>query len=179
MRLRGILTTIFLAVVLAACSKSTPRLANAYMPSPGSAAVSSSPSAGATALPSPSSSEPWFVGSWLAHTSSLKISPLTVLGTSGYEGDLTFRTYTWCGPGVAPPCDTATSIGIIPGGLLTFFVDANGTGTINTDTANQSVVGDNITLVQGDEDTLTIQDITSQSIWRFCGPNSPSGYCGA
>ena len=116
-----------------------------------------------------------FTGSWIKHGFSLTVQPD---GTA----QASWRVYSWCGPGVAQPCDQIVNNQIIDGGTATAqftrvtLAVAYGTVAQSTDTATLTVgpvtlsfsTAGNLQLVQGNR------------VITLCDPNNydPS-VCGA
>lgn len=114
-----------------------------------------------------------FAGSWFAHSSSLVLSND---GTATFVG----RTYSWCGPGVAQPCDTIDERGSIHPGIQEQmqFSRASGStayGTIIS--SNFQAPGLTVTIELQPNDTLLYKSDTLIAL--LCGPNAPVGTCGA
>lgn len=114
-----------------------------------------------------------FVGVWFAHGSSLHIFG---------DGQATFeeRTYRWCGPGVAPPCDWGDARGFIHAGnrehiQFVYRVGSIAYGTIVA--SNFHPLGLIVTIELQPNDTLLYA--SNIPIALLCGPAAPVGMCGA
>jgi hypothetical protein len=124
------------------------------------------------ASPSPSASPMFtaFAGQWYGHDSYLLIRS---------NGDFTMgaRTFRTCGQD-PPPCDTLSGNTITDGnvasGQLTSVSGEVATGTVTrtTDSADSPTGPVTMTLDLAD-DTISVRNVS------FCGPNAPSGTCGA
>ena len=114
-----------------------------------------------------------FAGSWIAHGSSLNFASS---GLATFDA----RTYAWCGPGVAQPCDSNDARGIIhPGGheQVQFSRVAGNTAYGTIITSNLHTPGLAVMVVLQTDNTLLY---TSQTpIALLCGPTAPAGTCGA
>jgi len=128
---------------------------------------------------------PWFVGAWLHHGVELLVSPGQLEGTSGYIGDLQFRTYADCQiPHTSPPCDTTTGNLIVEGGLVRVLLDADGFGAVINSDMTGVDRGDQVFVYEGPQnDTLYVQDVThptsSLATLTLCGPKATTNACGA
>ncbi|MGH2505866.1 MAG: hypothetical protein ACRDHZ_00365 [Ktedonobacteraceae bacterium] len=114
-----------------------------------------------------------FVGTWYAHGSSLHFFK---------DGRAAFqeRTYRWCGPGVASPCDTIDTRGVIrPGNQEQIqFVHVTGSmayGTIIASSFHPRRLP--VTVALQPDDTLLYA--SHRPITLLCGSNAPVGMCGA
>ena len=143
--------------------------------STGCASAAVSPPAGPAtpaASPSPSASPTFtaFVGQWYGHDSYLVIRS---------DGGFTMgaRTFRNCGQG-PPPCDTFSGNTIIDGNVATGQLTsvsgevATGEVTHTTDSADSPTGPITMTLDLA-TDTISAGNVS------FCGPNAPSGNCGA
>lgn len=138
-----------------------------------SSAVSTSAGPATTAAsPSPSASPTFtaFAGQWSGHDSYLVIR-----SNGGFTmGARTFRT---CGQD-PPPCDTFSGNTIIDGdvatGQLTSVSGEVATGDVtHTIDSADSPTGPITMTLDLATDTISVRNVS------FCGPNAPSGNCGA
>ncbi|WP_201362546.1 hypothetical protein [Dictyobacter formicarum] len=114
-----------------------------------------------------------FVGSWYAHGAGLAVHA---------DGQAHFkaRVYTWCGPGVKPPCDSFQGDTIVNGyteDLLFSRVSGNvAYGTITA--GNVGPVGSSVTmtLIPGNQLLFSAGKGMGN---HLCGPQAPVGACGA
>ena len=116
-----------------------------------------------------------FGGDWFFHGFALHIA--------GQAGTATFRTYRFCGPGVAPPCDSRDGDAIVDGGRATLGldgVDASGAahGTVVSSTDPSTLPVGPATLTRVPQDQLSLHTSGGNDL-TLCGPDAPAGTCGA
>jgi hypothetical protein len=131
-------------------------------PEPTIAFLPQAPSTGTVAANSP------FPGTWGAHGAVLRVAPDGRMA-------LDFRIYEWCTDG-PPPCDYTV------GPILTYGGHIGGVITsVNGNTANVDIFSS----IGGDPpgpSTMTFDPVNDAIRWNggaFCGPSSPSNFCGA
>ncbi len=110
-----------------------------------------------------------FIGQWYAHWGVFAVK-------ANGDAQLIARTYRWCGPDVAPPCDAIQGNAIVPGineqMQFTSVTGVTASGKILAST--QKNIGVTVTITLGNNGTLTLSD---QGM--LCGPRSKPGLCGA
>jgi hypothetical protein len=115
-----------------------------------------------------------FAGRWVAHGAFMSISR---------DGDARFeaRTYSWCGPQSAQPCDSLVQDQIRDGYnaqlVLSRTEDAIAYGTVIFSNYPAEQPNAAITLMLGPNDTLIYTN--SGTVTLLCGPAAPAGTCGA
>lgn len=129
---------------------------------------------GSRASDSPPGTFNKFVGTWVAHGAFLVVAS---------DGSVKFeaRTYNWCGPQVAQPCDFIKENTIFYGYheqlALTNANDSIAYGTVIASNDPPEKLNTPITLTLGPNDTLYYA--SQASITVLCGPAAPAGTCGA
>ena len=115
----------------------------------------------------------YFQGAWYLHGISMKVD-------AAGNGNLSYRIYSWCGPGVIGPCDRIVGNMILDGGHATFKLTSaptarTGTGTITS--GNQLRVGGRVTLVPvltsgGKPTVINATGVSPRTMGSltFCGP---------
>lgn len=114
-----------------------------------------------------------FTRSWISHSAILNFSGN---GQASFVG----RTYTWCGLGVASPCDTIDAGGHIQSGYQEQiqFLRVSGDVAYGTITSsNFQPVGTAVTASLQSGDTLLYTGSTR--VVLLCGPTASVGKCGA
>ena len=114
-----------------------------------------------------------FAGTWFAH------GALLIFYKDG-QALFTERTYIWCASDVQPPCDSIDASGRIQPGYQEKIHFWRATGSIaygTIVTSNIHSKGLPVTARLQANDTLLY--VANRSIVLLCGPNSPSGTCGA
>ncbi len=110
-----------------------------------------------------------FIGQWYAHWGVFAIK-------ANGDAQLIARTYRWCGPDVATPCDSLQGNAIVPGineqMQFTSVTGSTASGKVLASTQKNS--GATVTITLGNNDTLTLSD---QGV--LCGPRAKPGLCGA
>jgi hypothetical protein len=115
-----------------------------------------------------------FAGRWVAHGAFMIISR---------DGEARFgaRTYSWCGPQVAQPCDSLVQDQIRDGYneqlMLSRAEDATAYGMVIFSNDPTEQLNTAITLTLGPNNTLIYTN--NGSITLLCGPAAPAGTCGA
>lgn len=114
-----------------------------------------------------------FTGIWTAHGASLSFAS---------DGTATFnqRTYNWCGPGVAQPCDSIDPRGFIQPGNHEQIRFSRADGSIAYGTVVSSNFHPNgltVTVEIKPDNTLLYASHTAIAL--LCSPSAPAGTCGA
>ena len=114
-----------------------------------------------------------FVGTWYAHGAGLSIR---ANGQAHFEA----RVYTWCGPGVARPCDYFRGNALISGFKedvqLTHVSGPVAYGRVTAGDVHR--IGSAVTLTLLSADQLFFA-VGKGSGNLLCGPQAPVGACGA
>lgn len=114
-----------------------------------------------------------FAGTWIAHGAFMIVSSD---GRARFEA----RTYDWCAPNIAQPCDSMRNDQIVYGHherlALSSTSDSTAYGTVISSNYRPNV-HTTVTLTLGPDDTLAY--VNNGSLVLLCGPQAPAGTCGA
>ncbi|GCE13117.1 hypothetical protein [Tengunoibacter tsumagoiensis] len=113
-------------------------------------------------------------GSWVQHGAGLTVF---ANGHANYVA----RVYTWCGPGVAPPCDSFQGNTIISGNQeqyqFTHLDNGKAYGKVISSTVGHQ--GADVMLEKTPQDTVTLHASFFPIPNVLCGPRAPADLCGA
>ncbi|HZR41322.1 MAG TPA: hypothetical protein VFB12_14460 [Ktedonobacteraceae bacterium] len=159
---------ILLGIVVFCILLASPFIFYQQLRTPETTIVAPTPTPSPTQIPVPSHvTFASFVGQWVAHYGTFTFN---VNGQATLEE----RTYKWCGPGVATPCDSTNGTGLyglVEKMMFTRVVGNRAYGKITS--SNEGDVGKPVTATLLENDTVQV----SQG-GVYCGPKAPLGWCG-